>query len=105
MRLAVPLLLIAALSGCASTDCSKCPPREVKVACWDPPERQAKPPRPTLELAALTLEVVQENYAVIWRAATGDLAALMEYAALLEHEYDAFWGAAEASELPSCPTD
>jgi hypothetical protein len=103
MRIAIVIAILIAAAGCATTDCSQCPARTIKVGCWDPPERPALPPRPVLEeIIRLTLEQVQTDYGLLFRTLEGDKAALAVYAAQLEHEWEALWGAIEASELPSC---
>lgn len=103
MRVAVVIAILLATIGCASTDCSKCPARTIKVACWDPPERPALPPRPVLEqIVSMTIEQVQADYGLLFRTLESDKAEIAAYAAQLEHEWNAFWTSIEASELPSC---
>lgn len=103
MRTAILIAILIVAAGCATTDCSKCPARTIKVACWDPPERPPLPTRPDLEqIIALTIEQVRADYGLLFRTLEGDKAALATYAAQLEHDWNALWDSLEASELPSC---
>lgn len=102
MRAALVITLLIAAAGCATTDCSECPARTIKVGCWDPPERPPMPERPRLEISTVTLEQVKADYGLLFRVLEADKAALATYAAQLEHAWNAFWDSVEASELPSC---